>query len=193
MEVIPTNKDLIRWTQSRLNRRMNSERWCDFEKLSEAVSHQFFGDQRSVHGPTHWRRVEQNGLWLAARTGADTFITRLFAWFHDSRRVNDWTDPEHGRRGAEFAASLRGTLFDLEDAGFDLLVYACEWHTDKDYSEDATIGTCWDSDRLDLGRVGTIPSANFMSTNFGKEVAHAGSFDSFLPSLEDEVRTNFES
>lgn len=169
---------------------MNTERWCDFRKLSEIVSSQFYEASYSVHGPSHWRRVEQNGLWLAARTGADTFITRLFAWFHDSRRENEYTDPEHGRRGAQFAQTLRGSLFDLEDSAFDQLYFACEWHTDRDFSEDPTIGTCWDSDRLDLGRVGTIPSEEFMSTDFGKEIARAGSFYPFLTEEEraEQVR-----
>ena len=37
-----------------------------------------------------------------------------------------------------------------------------------------TIGTCWDADRLDLGRVGVIPSVDFMSTQDGKEAACVG-------------------
>lgn len=163
---------------------MKQERWCDFDKLEETVISQFHADSYSVHGPSHWRRVAQNGFWLASRTGADTLITRLFAWFHDSKRENDYTDPEHGLRGAQFAASLRGSLFDLDDSSFELLYYACQWHTDKDFSDDITIGTCWDSDRLDLGRVGMTPSDEFMSTAFGKQIAQAGSFYSFLTEAE---------
>lgn len=163
---------------------MKQHRWCDFEKLEKAVTSQFHADIYSVHGPSHWSRVEQNGLWLASRTGADTLVVRLFAWFHDSKRENDFTDPDHGLRGAEFAASLRGLFFDLEDASFGLLYYACQWHTDRDFSNDVTIGTCWDSDRLDLGRVGLIPSDELMSTDFGKQVARAGSFYSFLTDAE---------
>ena len=153
---------------------MNAKRWCNFEKLSEAVAVQYRAEEDSVHGPSHWRRVERNGLILSYRTGADVLVVRLFAWFHDSRRINDCTDPGHGIRGAEYAASLRGELFDLEDTAFQSLVYACTWHTDKVYSEDITIGTCWDADRLDLGRVGVIPFADFMSTQAGKEAARVG-------------------
>lgn len=155
-------------------------RWCDFEKLATAASDQFMLGPTSEHGPHHWRRVERNGLWLSSQTGADVFIIRLFAWFHDARRENECTDPEHGARGAEYATSLRGHLFDLEDQAFDKLLFACTWHTDSDHSDDPTIGTCWDSDRLDLGRVGMIPSEYYMSTAFGKEVAQAGSFYPFL-------------
>lgn len=163
---------------------MNSSRWCDFDKLIETVSGQFHGNWHSVHGPDHWRRVEQNGLWLATQTGADPLVTRLFAWFHDAKRENEFTDPDHGRRGGEYAISLRGKLFDLDDAAFESLVYACTWHTDGKFSADPTIGTCWDSDRLDLGRVGMIPSGEFMSTAFGKVVADAGSFFPFLDSIQ---------
>lgn len=159
---------------------MSHSRRCDFAKLQEAISRQFQVGSCSIHGLSHWRRVERNGLWLAARTGADALVTRLFALLHDSRRMDDFTDPGHGRRGAEYARSLRGTLFDLDDSSFDALAYACTWHTDGGTSEDITIGTCWDSDRLDLGRAGIIASEGFMSTSAGKEAAIAGLFDSFL-------------
>jgi len=167
---------------------MNHSRWCDFEKLSEAVSAQLQTDPCSIHGPSHWRRVEQNGLWLATRTGADPFVTRLFAWFHDSKRECDDTDPGHGRRGAEYAINLRGKLFDLEDPSFGVLIYACTWHTDKNLSDEITIGTCWDSDRIDLGRVGIIPSEEFMSTSFGKEIAIAGSFNPCITESPNSTR-----
>ncbi|MDB6124941.1 MAG: hypothetical protein JWQ71_3934 [Pedosphaera sp.] len=124
--------------------------------------------------------MEKNGLILASRTGANVQVVRLFALFHDSRRINDLVDEGHGQRGAEYAAQLRGMLYDLDDGSFALLEYACTWHTDQRFSKDATIGTCWDADRLDLGRVGMIPHEDFMSTAFGKEVARMGSFYPFI-------------
>ena len=36
-------------------------------------------------------------------------------------------------------------------------------HSGGQVSEDATIQTCWDSDRLDLGRVGIFPSPKYLS------------------------------
>ena len=159
---------------------MTPSRWCDFDELAAIVSGQFHLGPASDHGPAHWKRVEQNGRWLASQTGADPLVTRLFAWFHDSKRENECHDPDHGSRGAAYAASLRGTLFDLDEPAFDSLIHACIWHTDGHHSADPTIGTCWDSDRLDLGRVGMIPSSGFMSTAFGREVADAGSFFPFL-------------
>jgi len=153
----------------------------DFERLWKIVSDQYHGSiVYSPHGPPHWRRVERNGLLLATRTGANVTVVKLFALFHDSRRLNDGTDDGHGARGAEYADTLRGTLFDLEDTSFAILQEACIWHTERHFSDDATIGTCWDADRLDLGRVGMIPDAKFMSTEFGREIANFGSILPFI-------------
>jgi uncharacterized protein len=153
----------------------------DFNHLYAHVTSQFHGDiHYSIHGPAHWKRVERNGLLLATRTGADAMVVRLFALFHDSRRIYEGADDGHGTRGAEFAAELRGSLYDLDDHPFALLQEACTWHTDRDFSDDPTIGTCWEADRLDLGRVGAIPNPKFMSTAFGKEIAHVGSIFPFL-------------
>ncbi len=109
------------------------------------------------HGIAHWARVLENGLRLASETGADVEVVTLFAVLHDSQRRNEMTDPQHGPRAAEFAKSLRGTLLSLEDHQFHLLYRACEGHTHERDHPDVTIQTCWDSDRLDLGRVGITP------------------------------------
>ena len=108
---------------------------------------------------------------LAKKIGADITVVRLFALFHDSKRVNESVDHGHGLRGAELAASLRSVAFDISDEAFALLHAACSGHTDKQHSTDPTIGTCWDADRLDLGRVGIVTDERFMSTVFGKEIA----------------------
>ncbi len=170
---------------------MSDLRWCDFPALEQIVCSQFQGDIQSIHGLHHWRRVERHGIWLSARTGADVMVVRLFAWFHDSRRFNDFTDQGHGGRGADYAAELRGKVFGLEDEAFAQLWSACQGHTDELHSPDPTIGTCWDSDRLDLGRVGILPSSDYMSTDFAKEVADMGSFFPFLTESEKSVTAEF--
>lgn len=48
------------------------------------------------HGVAHWARVLENGLSLAEKTGVSVIVVSLFAIFHDSRRINEVTDPEHG-------------------------------------------------------------------------------------------------
>jgi uncharacterized protein len=151
----------------------------DFEALWNRVAGPF-GGRTSLHGPDHWRRVERNGLVLCRETQANETVVRLFALFHDSCRMNDGFDPEHGARGAEFAASLRGTAFPLGDEEFDLLHYACVWHTDGVSHDHPTIATCWDADRLDLGRVGIIPDPQRMCTDAGRRLARAGYAEAFL-------------
>jgi uncharacterized protein len=118
----------------------------------------------SDHGPIHWARVLEIGLELAKETGADTDIVALFAIFHDCARINEWGDPGHGKRGAAAAKSWRGTYSDIPEDKFRQLEYACANHTDGLVESDPTIGTCWDADRLDLPRVGTIPSADRLCT-----------------------------
>jgi uncharacterized protein len=153
-----------------------------FDDLWQLVTGQCRLSAHSFHVPAHWRRVEDNGLFLATRTGADVTIVRLFSLFHDSRRVNEDWDDGHGARGAEYARSLRGIAFDLPDEQCDLLHYACVWHTDGEHHPDPTIGTCWDADRLDLGRVGVIPDPGRLSTDFGREIAVHGSIEGFIQS-----------
>lgn len=153
----------------------NEPKPIDYAALWKHVTGASHHSPYSVHGPDHWKRVERNGLILATRTGADITVIRLFALFHDSRRENDGYDEGHGSRGAAYAQSLRSALFHVTDDQFELLHFACTWHTDRDHHEDSTIGTCWDADRLDLGRVGIIPSAKYMNTAFAKEIADYGS------------------
>jgi uncharacterized protein len=142
----------------------------NFDAIWDHVTKEFQCDLDSIHGPDHWRRVERNALNISASNGAIVEVVRLFAVFHDSRRENDGADSEHGERGAEYAASLQGTLFDLSDAHFELLRYACVWHTNGRLSDDPTIGACWDADRLDLTRIGKTPKARFMSTELGRSL-----------------------
>ncbi len=118
-----------------------------------------------VHGVAHWARVLENGRRVGALTpGADLDVIELFAVFHDSRRINESIDYNHGRRGAELARRLRGELFDLDDARFALLTYACDEHTSGKIEADPTVQVCWDADRLDLLRVGTRPRGERLCT-----------------------------
>ena len=150
--------------------------------LWRQVTTDFHGDPvGSIHGPAHWRRVLRNGLLLATHTGADPLVVWLFAAFHDARRLNDMTDPDHGARGAKYAADLRAQgWFTVSDAQFAVLEEACNGHTDGLHHAEPTVGTCWDADRLDLGRCGFVPDAHFMSMEFAREVARAGSVQPFL-------------
>jgi uncharacterized protein len=122
-----------------------------------------------IHGLPHWARVRETGLRLAAHTGANPAMVELFAVLHDARRRNEGVDPDHGERGAAFAATLRGTLIHLSDPDFALLHVACADHTKGLVEGDITVQTCWDADRLDLGRVGIVPDPSRLCTEVAKE------------------------
>ncbi len=142
------------------------------EDLLRAILEEYPLPKEGLHGPRHWLRVSRVGLELAKATpGADPEVEYLFALFHDACRENEHTDPDHGFRGAALAGSMRGThLLHLNDAQFELLRYACTHHTDGETTTDPTIGCCWDADRLDLGRVGIEPEAEYLSTAAGRKL-----------------------
>ncbi|WP_237564917.1 hypothetical protein [Blastopirellula marina] len=123
---------------------------------------------RGIHGVAHWARVLENGLYLAAETGADVAIVSLFAVLHDSQRVDDGYDPGHGQRAADFARKMRPKHIDISDDNFELLYEACAGHTHELTHENITVQTCWDADRLDLGRVGVTPHPSRLCTDFAK-------------------------
>lgn len=143
----------------------------DLSKLWALAAGKFRLGPDSHHGPDHWQRVERNALHLAPQSGADVFLVRLFAVLHDSHRYNESHDPEHGSRAAAWAAELNGSHFDLPAERFALLQFALTYHDKGQTSADPTVGTCWDADRLDLGRVGIVPSPRLMSTHPGKRLA----------------------
>lgn len=137
--------------------------------------------ESELHGLTHWQQVEHNGLLLASETGADTTVVRLFALFHDSKRADDGFDMDHGPRGAEFAKTcFEEHRIDITQEQFDKLYHACKFHTTEPRSGDATIDTCYDADRLDLGRFGIILDPSKMATAFGARIAQK--------SLDDDVK-----
>lgn len=137
--------------------------------LVEAIRAQYALDWNGIHGISHWARVWENGMRIAKETGANTKVVGYFALFHDARRCNDGVDPEHGKRGAELATQWRGQLLELSDEDFDLLCVACAHHTDGTTEGDITVQTCWDADRLDLGRVGIWPAPDRLCTDTARQ------------------------
>jgi uncharacterized protein len=147
---------------------------ADIRLIVYAVLEEYALPWGGDHGVAHWARVLENGLKLAEETGAIVDVVRLFAVLHDSRRMNEHTDPDHGPRAAEFALALRGRLFDLPDHEFRLLHRACAGHTHERTHPDITIQSCWDADRLDLGRVGITPRPSRLCTPAAKSPAMIG-------------------
>jgi uncharacterized protein len=140
----------------------------DLRPIILAILEEYALPMHGHHGVAHWARVLENGMKLSEATGASVEVVRLFAIFHDSKGVNEGSDPEHGQRGVDFATELRGKVFDLSDHDFNLLHRACVGHTHERTHPDITVQTCWDSDRLDLGRVGIVPHPSRLCTEMAK-------------------------
>lgn len=70
----------------------------------------------------------------------------------------DWLDPQHGNRAGDFCSKLfKDGVLRLSGDELELLVMACQGHSDGLREAHPTVQTCWDADRLDLGRVGVRP------------------------------------
>jgi uncharacterized protein len=126
-------------------------------------------DWRGIHGAPHWARVRHNGLELSSRTGANTRVVEAFAFLHDSCRRSDGGDPEHGYRAGELATRINDEFLRLDTEELALLVYACQGHSSGQLEGDLTVQTCWDADRLDLGRVGIRPVAARLCTSAARD------------------------
>lgn len=138
-------------------------------ELIEEIRKRYALRWHGPHGVCHWARVRETALRLALITGADAEIIELFSVFHDARRESEGADPEHGPRGAALAADLRGKFFAISDDKFALLHVACADHTRMLTHGDITVQTCWDADRLDLGRVNITPLPEYLSTAAAKD------------------------
>lgn len=137
------------------------------QQITEAYSLPLGG----VHGLAHWARVLVNGRRLANETGADPIVLELFAVFHDARRRNEGHDPQHGNRAARLAHALLSADGHFGSARLMMLEEACRLHTNGLREADVTIQTCWDADRLDLLRVGTLPVAELLCTEAARQPA----------------------
>lgn len=138
-------------------------------ELIKMVVNQFRLPLSGVHGPSHWMRVRKNGLILADKTGANRNIVELFSLFHDSCRVTDDIDNEHGYRGGELAQHFFNVgALRCDEAELLVLKEACRGHSGGRAPKNSTIATCWDADRLDLPRVFVQVNPVLMCTEFGK-------------------------
>lgn len=142
----------------------------DFPQLLDAILQDYVLPWDGEHGVAHWARVYENGMRLADETGANREVVALFAVLHDSKRISEGSDREHGPRAAEFAQSLLGELVHLPRHEFRCLHRACAGHTRERTHDDITIQTCWDADRLDLGRVGILPNPRLLCTEVAKRL-----------------------
>ena len=117
-----------------------------------------------------------HGRALAAALDVDPALLAWFAFLHDSQRHDDYGDPAHGARAADFAVRLRreGVIDELDSTGFERLCEAMRLHSDGHTTGDVAVLACWDSDRLDLARVGIEPEPARLCT---EPARHAKTID----------------
>jgi uncharacterized protein len=145
----------------------------DKQGMIAAIREQFRISWHGIHGANHWARVLHHGITIGTERSADLLVIELFAFLHDSQRHSDGGDYHHGRRGAEYARSLNTVYFELSAPRIDALCEAIEHHSGGKVHDHATIQTCWDADRLDLGRVSITPSPKFLSQEAVKHIDEA--------------------
>jgi len=164
--------------------------WEDLDRLVDAVEARSTHLTSTIHGVDHWRAVGATAASLADvfdMTAADADAARpdrelllLFALLHDSQRLDDGRDLEHGPRAAVFLDELLASgAIRLDDDRAAILREAIRDHTNGTLSEQPTIAVCWDADRLLIHRVGFVPKARFCSTLEARRRAEA----SDLPDL----------
>ena len=130
-----------------------------------------------LHGIEHWNRVYENGRRLLD-ADVNPLVVALFAYLHDSCRLNDGADINHGRRAAEWIEELRETyLKDIPAEDIELLKEACRLHTTVHKTGNPTIDACFDADRLDLWRVDIIPDPERLATEKGKQIAQSTDYE----------------
>lgn len=139
------------------------------KELIDSIRSQFSIDWFGIHGIHHWARVFENGMYLAEGTAANIEVVALFALFHDSCRLNEGSDPQHGARGSALARRLFEKSSVLDQESLELLVEACSCHTSRIHHDDPTVAICCDADRLDLARVGNIPDPQLLNTAKAKD------------------------
>ncbi|MGX6446981.1 hypothetical protein ACVU7I_02760 [Patulibacter sp. S7RM1-6] len=156
--------------------------WDDLDRLVSAVEARATHLASRIHGVDHWRAVGATAGELAqaadrlpAAERPDRELLLLFALLHDAKREDDGRDLDHGPRAALLLDELReGGLVALADDRAAVLAEALRDHTRGTLSEEPTIGTCWDADRLLIGRVGIVPDPRFCSTAEGRRRATQG-------------------
>ena len=139
------------------------------KEVYEQAINRFQLNPNGIHGTSHWARVIRNGMRISylLPLQTDRRVVMLFGLLHDTCRVSDGEDPEHGLRSSEFASSIK-ELLGLDPEQRRQLVEACYHHSHDGHFNGSTMQSCLDSDRLDLGRCGVTPDPSRLYTKIAK-------------------------
>lgn len=132
----------------------------------------FRSEIKGIHDSNHWFTVARLGMAIALAEGGDPSVALLFGLYHDCRRFDNGSDPEHGLRAAELVKKhFTEKELDISVPQFERLYTACSRHSDGLVYQDVTISACWDADRLDLTRVGWETRPELLGTETAKRMA----------------------
>jgi len=139
------------------------------------------------HGEKHWQAVASQGLKIAEMCNLGQrgkAAAALFGLFHDSRRVNDGWDPDHGCMASDaFWTWEEATSHGLPEVLVDDIRQSLVFHDDGRTTKNLIIGLGWDADRSTLDRVGITPDFSYFSC------VPAENFDAFIESAHAVSRT----
>ena len=133
------------------------------------LARQFELRHSGIHGLEHWFRTLINGRLIARETGADQDVIEHFALIHDVMRNNEDEDIQHGNRAAAFIDVFAKDWIHLSNDQIEQLKEAVRYHSMGRLTRDITIQSCWDADRLDLGRVGIRPNSTYLGTKIARD------------------------
>jgi uncharacterized protein len=144
-------------------------------KLIEQIKKEFKIDYYGDHGINHWQRVYENTQKLSNYYKIESEVFELFALLHDSKRHDEYEDRYHGVRAAGYVQKLlRNGNIQLGKEDTERLLYACANHTKSDKEDplfnDIIVQICFDSDRLDIGRVGYDVDPAYLATGYAKSL-----------------------
>lgn len=133
------------------------------------------------HGLNHWTRVYKNTQLLSTYYNINSDVFELFAILHDSKREDEFEDINHGKRAAKYIKQLIiDNKINLNYEDQRRLIYACSNHTKSNKKaklyQDIIVQICFDSDRLDIGRVGIIPEEKYFNTDYAKKVVYENKY-----------------
>ena len=100
---------------------------------------------------------------------------------HDSKRHDEFQDKHHGKRASEFVQILLAeSSINLNEEDSSRLIYVCANHTYSDKKHplfnDLIVQICFDSDRLDIDRVGYMVNTKYLATDYAKSLVTEGQY-----------------
>jgi len=150
-----------------------------YQALLEEICDHYKLNLYGAHGIEHWESVYANTQMLSEVYGVESKVFMLFALLHDSQRLDEDDDFEHGIRAAQKIQSYLDTGKIILDANDQKrLLYACANHTKANKNDplykDLIVQICLDADKLDIGRVGVIPEKSHFLTPHAQMLVEQG-------------------